>query len=187
MPLRAVHLAAAPKPRLCSSTLHLARPPTQHLPSTYPAPTQHLPSTCHAAADHNLTHHTALLLHCRTLQQDHLSVLALPVAEFLALLHGTSYSGYSARASGAKVHPFFQRQSSGGLLTPSPRAPSPRSSSGGSPGGVAHSPRPVVPGTMVDDEVRCRTADLAGCAGGGVMLPEASLGGYFACAAARSL
>ncbi len=33
-------------------------------------------------------------------------MLALPVAEFLALLHGTSYSGSSACASGAKVHPF---------------------------------------------------------------------------------
>lgn len=35
----------------------------------------------------------------RGIQPEHLSVLALPVAEFLALLHGTSYLGYSQRGS----------------------------------------------------------------------------------------
>jgi 5'-AMP-activated protein kinase regulatory gamma subunit len=32
----------------------------------------------------------------RTLTREHFSVLALPVAEFIALTHGTSYSGYAA-------------------------------------------------------------------------------------------
>lgn len=36
---------------------------------------------------------------CSCIQPDHLSVLALPVAEFLALLHNTSYLGYSQRGS----------------------------------------------------------------------------------------
>lgn len=40
-----------------------------------------------------------LVVPCRCIQPDHLSVLALPVAEFLALLHHTSYLGYSQRSS----------------------------------------------------------------------------------------
>jgi len=43
----------------------------------------------------------------RCIQTDHLSVLALPVAEFLALLHNTSYLGYSQRSSEQAEHPFF--------------------------------------------------------------------------------
>ncbi|KDD76450.1 hypothetical protein H632_c222p2, partial [Helicosporidium sp. ATCC 50920] len=43
----------------------------------------------------------------RALTAEHLSVLALPVAEFLAVQHNTSYLGYSVHASGAKGHAFF--------------------------------------------------------------------------------
>ncbi len=35
----------------------------------------------------------------RGIQPEHLGVLALPVAEFLALLHGTTYLGYAAKHS----------------------------------------------------------------------------------------
>eukprot|EP00983_Pelagomonas_calceolata_P040474 1137631-Pelagomonas_calceolata.AAC.1 len=35
----------------------------------------------------------------RLITPEHFSVLALPVAEFLALLHNTSYLGYSQKAS----------------------------------------------------------------------------------------
>jgi hypothetical protein len=34
-------------------------------------------------------------------------VLALPVAEFLAVKHGTSYLGYSQQSSKGAAHPFF--------------------------------------------------------------------------------
>jgi len=46
----------------------------------------------------------------RLITPEHFSVLALPVAEFLALLHNTSYLGYSQRSSsqsGAGTNPFF--------------------------------------------------------------------------------
>lgn len=62
-------------------------------------------------SNHALTH-----LICRCIQPDHLSVLALPVAEFLALLHNTSYLGYSQRSSQSAEHPFFAH---------SPRMPPP--------------------------------------------------------------
>ncbi|KAF6254676.1 hypothetical protein COO60DRAFT_1642116 [Scenedesmus sp. NREL 46B-D3] len=40
-------------------------------------------------------------------QTDHFGVLALPVAEFLAVKHGTSYLGYSQQSSKGAAHPFF--------------------------------------------------------------------------------
>jgi 5'-AMP-activated protein kinase regulatory gamma subunit len=43
----------------------------------------------------------------RALTAEHMSVLALPVAEFLALEHNTAYIGYSANASSSSKHPFF--------------------------------------------------------------------------------
>lgn len=43
----------------------------------------------------------------RCIQPEHLGVLALPVAEFLALLHQTSYLGYSQRSSDHAEHSFF--------------------------------------------------------------------------------
>jgi len=43
----------------------------------------------------------------RCIQPEHLGVLALPVAEFLALLHRTTYLGYSQDGSKSKDHPFF--------------------------------------------------------------------------------
>lgn len=43
----------------------------------------------------------------RGIQPDHFGVLALPVAEFLAVKHGTSYLGYSQHSSNSARHPFF--------------------------------------------------------------------------------
>lgn len=43
----------------------------------------------------------------RCIQPEHLGVLALPVAEFLALLHRTTYLGYSQVTSASKDHAFF--------------------------------------------------------------------------------
>ncbi|KAI8464514.1 MAG: hypothetical protein J3K34DRAFT_114955 [Monoraphidium minutum] len=43
----------------------------------------------------------------RCIEPAHFGVLALPLAEFLALSHGTSYLGYSARSSKGAFHPFF--------------------------------------------------------------------------------
>ena len=47
----------------------------------------------------------------RTLRPEHFGVLALPVAEFLALVHGTAYIGYS-RTSYDSNHPYFASQGS---------------------------------------------------------------------------
>jgi hypothetical protein len=44
---------------------------------------------------------------CRGIQPDHFGVLALPVAEFLAVKHGTAYLGYSQQSSTSATHPFF--------------------------------------------------------------------------------
>eukprot|EP00195_Chlamydomonas_chlamydogama_P014669 CAMPEP_0202900886 /NCGR_PEP_ID=MMETSP1392-20130828/12091_1 /ASSEMBLY_ACC=CAM_ASM_000868 /TAXON_ID=225041 /ORGANISM="Chlamydomonas chlamydogama, Strain SAG 11-48b" /LENGTH=388 /DNA_ID=CAMNT_0049587343 /DNA_START=36 /DNA_END=1199 /DNA_ORIENTATION=- len=63
----------------------------------------------------------------RCIQPQHLGVLALPVAEFLALSHRTSYLGYSQRSSNSKEHPFFAG---------SPRGFSPRMGSIPPPGGA---------------------------------------------------
>ncbi|KAG7666935.1 hypothetical protein Ndes2526B_g04587 [Nannochloris sp. 'desiccata'] len=43
----------------------------------------------------------------RALTSEHFGVLALPVAEFLALEHNTAYIGYSVNASDHSKHPFF--------------------------------------------------------------------------------
>ncbi|KAF8071153.1 hypothetical protein HT031_001235 [Scenedesmus sp. PABB004] len=56
----------------------------------------------------------------RGIQPDHLGVLALPVAEFLAVKHGTSYLGYSQHGSSA-AHPFFasrRHAAAGGMRAP---------------------------------------------------------------------
>jgi len=46
---------------------------------------------------------------CQALQPEHFGILCLPVAELLALLHGTSYAGYSNVESLQRTHPFFSR------------------------------------------------------------------------------
>ena len=43
----------------------------------------------------------------RALTSEHFGVLALPVAEFLALEHNTAYIGYSVKSSDHSRHPFF--------------------------------------------------------------------------------
>ncbi|GAB4822523.1 hypothetical protein N2152v2_009569 [Parachlorella kessleri] len=43
----------------------------------------------------------------RAITSDHFGVLALPVAEFLAVEHQTAYIGYSVKASDHSRHPFF--------------------------------------------------------------------------------
>lgn len=43
----------------------------------------------------------------RALTSEHFGVLALPVAEFLALEHHTAYLGYSVVSSLHSKHPFF--------------------------------------------------------------------------------
>lgn len=43
----------------------------------------------------------------RGIQPDHFGVLALPVAEFLAVKHNTAYLGYSQHSSSSARHPFF--------------------------------------------------------------------------------
>lgn len=43
----------------------------------------------------------------RALTSEHFGVLALPVAEFLALEHQTAYIGYSVKSSDHSRHPFF--------------------------------------------------------------------------------
>jgi 5'-AMP-activated protein kinase regulatory gamma subunit len=48
----------------------------------------------------------------RALRSEHFGVLALPVAEFLALLHGTAYIGYSRMSSEHGNHPYFASQNS---------------------------------------------------------------------------
>ncbi|GLC41442.1 hypothetical protein PLESTB_001011000 [Pleodorina starrii] len=61
----------------------------------------------------------------RNIQSQHLGILALPVGEFLALLHNTSYLGYSQRTSAQAAHPFFASGPPTMLPPPSPSA-SPR-------------------------------------------------------------
>lgn len=45
-------------------------------------------------------------------------VLALPVAEFLAVKHGTSYLGYSQHSSKGAAHPFFASRLKSGMPRP---------------------------------------------------------------------
>jgi hypothetical protein len=62
----------------------------------------------------------------RGIQPDHFGVLALPVAEFLAVKHGTSYLGYSQHPdswAAAKDHPYFAGNTpSSPLRAPGPEA-----------------------------------------------------------------
>lgn len=60
-----------------------------------------------APADRPLTFSLASSVCCRLLTPEHFGVLALPVAEFLALAHGTAYLGYSATDSRHATLPFF--------------------------------------------------------------------------------
>lgn len=48
----------------------------------------------------------------RGIEPSHLGILALPSAEFLAVLHKTSYMDYAERTSHAKAHRFFQEPGS---------------------------------------------------------------------------
>ena len=78
----------------------------------------------------------------RAVQPHHLGVLALPVAEFLSLLHGTSYAGYSVggaspRSPSAAAHPFFSGTSRGRAAHPSPSPLASSVSGGGGDAGVA--------------------------------------------------
>lgn len=50
----------------------------------------------------------------RALTSEHFGILALPVAEFLALEHGTAYIGYSVTSSQHSRHPFFASSSRSG-------------------------------------------------------------------------
>lgn len=60
----------------------------------------------------------------RCIHTDHLGQLALPVAEFLALLHQTAYAGYTVQESGHARHPFFNDAKRPGLEAPQPPSPS---------------------------------------------------------------
>lgn len=80
-------------------------------------------------------------------------MLGLPVAEFLALNHGTAYLGYSQRSSTAAEHPFFAggpRSSSSngsrGMLPPSPRA------SGGPVGAARAAAAAMMAGSDMEEE-----------------------------------
>ncbi|KAK9845507.1 hypothetical protein WJX81_008164 [Elliptochloris bilobata] len=84
----------------------------------------------------------------RTVQPDHLSTLALPVAEFLALQHHTAYVGYSVHSAKAATHPFFSSRSSG--------------SSSGSLAGAS----PRAGGSAEDNEAGQEAAGGGGAAGG---------------------
>lgn len=48
----------------------------------------------------------------RALRSEHFGVLALPCAEYLALLHGTAYIGYSRSSSEHSHHPYFASEGS---------------------------------------------------------------------------
>jgi len=56
----------------------------------------------------------------RCIQPEHFGMLGLPTAEFLALLHGTSYSGFSHAVSASKDNPFFAKMSEGGFRRSGP-------------------------------------------------------------------
>ncbi|KAG2452837.1 hypothetical protein HYH02_002183 [Chlamydomonas schloesseri] len=71
----------------------------------------------------------------RNIQTQHLGILALPVGEFLALLHNTSYLGYSQRTSTQAAHPFFASGPPTALPPGGPRVSAPGSPPlGGGPG-----------------------------------------------------
>ena len=57
----------------------------------------------------------------RCIQPEHFGILGLPVAEFLALLHGTSYAGFSgATPSEFASNPFFAKMNEGGFRRTGP-------------------------------------------------------------------
>lgn len=56
---------------------------------------------------HTQTHMLTRTHQHRGIQGDHMGVLALPVAEFLAVKHNTAYLGYSQHSSSSAQHPFF--------------------------------------------------------------------------------
>ena len=51
----------------------------------------------------------------RGIQPEHFGVLGLPAAEFLALLHGTAYAGFSRAHSASASNPFFAGMNEGGF------------------------------------------------------------------------
>ncbi|KAG2436215.1 hypothetical protein HXX76_006527 [Chlamydomonas incerta] len=69
----------------------------------------------------------------RNIQTQHLGILALPVGEFLALLHNTSYLGYSQRTSAQATHPFFASGPPTALPPGGPRVSAPGSPPLGAP------------------------------------------------------
>ena len=58
----------------------------------------------------------------RCIQPEHFGILGLPVAEFLALLHGTSYAGFSGAGTPSDVisNPFFAKMNEGGFRKSGP-------------------------------------------------------------------
>jgi len=58
----------------------------------------------------------------RCIQPEHFGILGLPAAEFLALLHGTSYAGFSGAGTPSDVisNPFFAKMFEGGFRKTGP-------------------------------------------------------------------
>jgi 5'-AMP-activated protein kinase regulatory gamma subunit len=58
----------------------------------------------------------------RCIQPEHFGILGLPAAEFLALLHGTSYAGFSGAGTPSDVisNPFFAKMNEGGFRKTAP-------------------------------------------------------------------
>jgi 5'-AMP-activated protein kinase regulatory gamma subunit len=56
----------------------------------------------------------------RCIQPEHFGVLGLPAAELLALLHGTSYAGFSGVGTPAPANPFFAKMNEGGFRKTGP-------------------------------------------------------------------
>ena len=56
----------------------------------------------------------------RGIEPEHFGVLGLPVAEFLALLHATSYAGFSHVESQNRTNPFFAKMNEGGFRRAGP-------------------------------------------------------------------
>lgn len=58
----------------------------------------------------------------RCIQPEHFGILGLPAAEFLALLHGTSYAGFSGAGTPSDVisNPFFAKMNEGGFRKSGP-------------------------------------------------------------------
>lgn len=104
-----------------SSTLHAGKPPvvsvSPHIPAliAYQKMLDAGVSGAAVVADSSGELIANLSLsELRSIQPEHFGALALPVGEFLALLHGTVYVGYSAQTSAAAKHPFFASAASTG-------------------------------------------------------------------------